>query len=225
AIEALQTDLLTKDRMAQIGMLANGFAHQFANIMNVIVSSSRILARRDLSPERVLKARESIDKAANFGKDLIDGISFSAKQNTEKKYLPLGRLVQISEWLVKGKLGERTHVVNEIPDNYQVFVTQTQLINIFMNLFGNSADAGAANIWVRVVDQVTVEIIDDGPGIPTDIQEKIFELHFTTKGENYGSGVGLSLALREAHEIEANIILDSNNTSGARFILQFKELT
>ncbi|MDD9950186.1 MAG: HAMP domain-containing sensor histidine kinase, partial [Zetaproteobacteria bacterium] len=223
-IQSLQSEIISKDRMCQLGILASGFAHQFNNVLNTIKANTQVLALEGLEHEEKNEHIKVINRATGHGADLVKSISLSAQQNQEIRPITLSQIIQSSVALMRGKLGEQTKVIRDFPPTYQIQGKESNLINIFMVLFGNSADAGATEIRVEAEGNQLV-VSDNGHGIPEDIQNKIFELHFTTKDQTQGMGIGLSIAKRDAEAMGATIACDNSMTKGARFRIKLTKET
>ncbi|MDD9950856.1 MAG: hypothetical protein OXT67_04750, partial [Zetaproteobacteria bacterium] len=92
-VESLQSSLLSRDRMDQMGKLTTSFAHQFNNILNTIKSGLLLLDIESIPQERKLKSRKGIDKAINFGAELVQGIRLTSQNNQEMRELNLHKMV------------------------------------------------------------------------------------------------------------------------------------
>ena len=104
--------------------------------------------------------------------------------------------------LLSHKLKQGVEVTREYDQNLpHCFAHQSELNQVWTNIIDNAIEAmaGQGKIWIRTsqeYDCILVEIIDNGPGIPPDIQPQIFEPFFTTKGEGVGTGLGLDISRR-----------------------------
>ena len=105
----------------------------------------------------------------------------------------------------------------------EVYMDPHRFTDAIMNLVGNAREvlqeSGGGHVTIRTQisgGALTVEVADDGPGIPADIREHIFETFFTTKGEK-GTGIGLSVVQRLCREMDWKLELDTEPGDGATF--------
>ncbi|MDD9952415.1 MAG: HAMP domain-containing sensor histidine kinase [Zetaproteobacteria bacterium] len=220
AIQVLQADMLVKDRMSNLGVLATGFAHQFNNILNTIKMKAMLLERQ-AGPEAQVQI-QAMYHAITVGADMVESICLSDSQNTVIHPLQVAKFVTSAERLVKGRLGEETQLHNQVPEDYTALGKDLNLLNILLVLFGNAADAQAAHIWVYLEGD-TLVVEDDGTGIPPELVAQIFTMFFTTKQKGKGTGIGLAVARRDAEDMHAQLACDVDYQGGARFKLTFQQ--
>lgn len=125
------------------------------------------------------------------------------------------------------------NIINDIPKDLCVDMDSSSIEQVVMNLISNSADAlneyitqSKEQAYIRVFSEIKNEhlylyVEDNGPGIPKDHQEKVFNSFFTSKESGKGTGLGLSISKQILQMHHGDIILDSNYTEGARFVLMF----
>ena len=118
--------------------------------------------------------------------------------------------------LLDSKVRSRSiEVAFELPDDLPcAFGVGAELNQVWMNLIDNALDAAPENGHVTVnatrdLDRIVVRVIDDGPGVPAEIQGKIFDPFFTTKGVGKGTGLGLDIVRRLLAQHEGSITLES----------------
>ncbi|MDD9950572.1 MAG: HAMP domain-containing sensor histidine kinase [Zetaproteobacteria bacterium] len=220
-VQRLEVGMLAKDRMAQMGVLASGIAHQLGNVLNVIQSALHVLESSTAPPELRAKAFQSCYASVELGDEIISGISDMNKTNQAIGPQNLAAIVRFAEVMAKGKMFENTQLHNELAEDFLAIGTKKSLTNILMNLFGNSADAGAGHIWVRKIGEHAIEVVDDGHGVPEEIADRMFDMFVTSKKEHEGTGVGMSVVEHEAKLIGAQVTFDKNYHEGARFTIHF----
>jgi PAS domain S-box-containing protein len=215
------------DKLNALGLQASGVAHEFNNILGIILGYLEI-AKSDLggANEKVLDALNIIDKAARDGSVIVDKIQqFSRiKKDHEKKDELVDLIDVVSDALEftmpRWKTEAQSRGVEyEITKNnftsskYRVRCNPSELREVIINIINNSIDAmptgGKIGISIKAVeDDVIIAISDNGIGISDDIKDKIFDPFFSTKGvKRSGLGMSLSYSIMARHDGE--ILVDS----------------
>jgi len=204
--------------MQAIGQLAGGVAHDFNNLLTAIqLRLDELLQRHavgDPSYEGLNEIRQTAVRAADLVRKLLD---FSRKRTVQREALELGELISESEVLLRRLLREDVRLETEYGRNLPlVRADKSALENAVMNLAVNARDAvraqgggvvkirtarlshvqaqdlGYADLTAGPGEVALIEVADNGPGIPLDVREKIWEPFFTTKPVGEGTGLGLS---------------------------------
>jgi PAS domain S-box-containing protein len=210
----LEEQLVQSQKMESIGRLAGGVAHDFNNMLSVILGSSELLKLNipELAPDRTYL--DLIIKAAQRSSEITRQLlTFSRKEIISPKPVNLNALVFESEKLLRPLICEDIKLSFHRTTNlWTVKIDPLQLDQILMNLAVNSRDAmpkggslkiAMANIRLngdcshyhldaKPGDYVKVSVSDTGFGMERDMVDHIFEPFFTTKGVNKGTGLGLS---------------------------------
>jgi signal transduction histidine kinase len=211
---SLEAQFRQAQKMEAVGRLAGGVAHDFNNLLSVILGYTEItLAAGDVSKrvrENLEEVHEAGQRAAELTRQLL---AFSRKQIIEPRVVDLGGLVHDMEKMLRRVIGEDIKLTTNLAANLGcVRADPGQIEQIVMNLVVNARDAmprgGSLTLETgdRVLDAafardnpgarpgsyVQLAVIDNGTGIPHEIQGKIFEPFFTTKGEGKGTGLGLA---------------------------------
>lgn len=209
-----QAMLVQAQKMEALGQLTGGLAHDFNNILTVILGNLRALA--DLRPDDALIDEHIAPamEAANRGADLIKGLmSFSRKQVLESHAVEVGALVQSIGRLVRRSLPESLHLDVQVgADPAWAWTDPGQLQNSLLNLILNAKDAtqGRGVVTLRVsaetLDDATarslgmepglsvrIDVQDSGCGMSADTLARAFEPFFTTKQPGIGTGLGLAM--------------------------------
>lgn len=209
----LQEQLLQAQKLEGIGRLAGGVAHDFNNILTVILSSCHLL-HRDVGPDgpqaRVQMIETAAERAASLTRQLL---AFSRHQVLEVQSLNVNTVIEETARMLERLLGEDVKLVLTLdPALGNVLADPSQITQIMMNLVINARDAmpkgGTLEIHTENLDadkdmsakvphlsagkKVVLSVRDSGEGIPPEIQNKIFEPFFTTKPVGLGTGLGLS---------------------------------
>jgi PAS domain S-box-containing protein len=220
ALAAAREDLHRKERLAVLGRLAGGVAHEIRNPLAAIRSAAQILRRMVSSPER-LKAGapldiidEEIRRADRIITDLID---YARVRPPTRVPVAVGYLV---EQALGGQCFPRSvHIERDLPDLPHVLVDPQQVQGALSNVFRNALEAvrGEGTLAVRArleLEQVVLRISDSGPGIPGNVRDRLFEPLFTTK--TCGLGLGLVTA-RSLLENQGGAIECIASSAGATF--------
>jgi signal transduction histidine kinase len=234
-LKAAETHLVQSEKMASLGRLVAGVAHEINNPVSFISTSVAPLRRRleraaTASPAdaaRLLaEAREIIDIMAR-GAERTTAIvrdlrSFSRLGEAARKSVDLQEGLEVTLRLLESRWRDRLTIHRDYGMLPAVECDPGQLNQVFMNILANACDAAPAggNIWLTTRadgTDVSITVRDDGPGIPPDRIGRIFDPFFTTK--DVGSGTGLGLAI--AHGIVAahggRIEVESAPGAGATF--------
>jgi len=210
----LQEQLLLAQKMESIGRLAGGVAHDFNNMLGVILGNAELALLKG-GPEHPLRGRlEEIQKAAKRSADLTRQLlAFARKQTVAPSILDLNQTVAGMLNMLRRLIGEDIDLAwLPAPDLWQVKMDVTQIEQILANFCVNSRDAiaGIGKITIETGnaafdeaycadhagfvpgEYIMLAVSDDGCGIDEDTIEKIFEPFFTTKELGQGTGLGLS---------------------------------
>jgi signal transduction histidine kinase len=232
-----EVQLVHSEKMASLGRLVAGVAHEINNPVSFIVTSVAPLQRRlgraaEMAPASsatFLREAQEIASVMARGAERTAGIvkdlrSFSRLDEATRKAVDLAEGIEVSLRLLESRWRQRISVHRDYAALPPVECDPGQLNQVFMNLLANACDAisGEGNIWIRTRaegDVVRITIRDDGAGMPADVRARIFEPFFTTK--DVGSGTGLGLAI--THSVIAahggDITVESAPGAGATFDL------
>jgi signal transduction histidine kinase len=230
----LQTQLAVADRLAAVGTLASGVAHEVNNPMMVIETSLDLL-RAELAN---LRSGERAPSEATLGElgTLVDDARSSARQvsrivadletfsrssDDAVRSVDLGRVIDAALSIVRNQLQHKARLTTDVPaDLPPIRGNESRLAQVFVNLLVNAGQAvddhagphpPAVGIQVEVVgpDRVQVSVWDTGAGIPPEVKGRVFDPFFTTRGPRGGPGLGLAIAQRTVQEMGGAISLDS----------------
>ncbi len=198
----LEAQLLQAQKMESVGRLAGGVAHDFNNILAVILSSVRFAI--EAVPEEgtlrsdLLEIEGAGERAAALTRQLL---AFSRKQMLQPEVLDLNALVHGLEKMLRRVVGEDVALLLDLaPEPVPVRADPVQLQQVIVNLVVNARDAmpdgGTLTIRTRNVEEsrVLLQITDTGTGMDEATQAHLFEPFFTTKEAGKGTGLGLSSA-------------------------------
>lgn len=205
----LEAKLRAADRLASVGLVAAGIAHEIDNPLTYALLSTELLEERidrvpDAGDREAMRAalgaiRDGVERAARIARDVS---VFSRPPRDQLVPVDIHRVLDSCTNVIRGRLHGHGRVVKRYGSVPQVLGSETQLAQVFLNLLTNAVDAvaerpdgeGVVTITTSAEDVrwVRVEVHDDGPGIPRGVQEHLFDLLFTTKP--HGTGLGLPIA-------------------------------
>ncbi|MBN2899764.1 MAG: transporter substrate-binding domain-containing protein [Clostridia bacterium] len=219
------------NKMAAIGQLASGVAHELRNPLGVIRNSSFILRDvESLEEEERQMALDAIDNSVSRSGKIIDNLlNFSRLSNDHVEEVSLLEFVQETTRLFK-KQFEEAHIDLKVVclEPCVMSVNTESFKHILINLITNAVDAmsegGELTIgWDKLTEGVEFYVKDSGLGMDQALQEKIFDPFFTTKAVGKGTGLGLYIVYSEAEKIGAALKMTSKVGEGTTFILTFKQ--
>lgn len=240
----LEAQLRESQKMEALGTLAGGVAHDFNNILGIILTNAE-LARQDAKANwEVHVSLEEISKAARRASDLVRQIlAFGRRQLTLRHVISMRSVVEESARLLRASLTGRMRVeCHFAADTPSVVADPTQMQQVLLNLGNNAAcamegragcidirvdcvtldeTAARLNLTLRPGQYARIVVSDTGDGMDVATQRRIFEPFFTTKPRGKGTGLGLSVVLGIMQAHEGGIVVHSEPGRGSRFELYF----
>jgi PAS domain S-box-containing protein len=223
----LQEELHQSQKMDAVGRLAGGVAHDFNNMLMVIMSCAELLASKLPEGDPLQRHTNQILLAAQRSSSLTRQLlAFSRKQVFAPKVIDCNSILQETSSMVRRLIAENIELKCDLsPHLWQTKADADQIVQVIINLCLNSRDAmpngGTLTLTSRnyQVDEGFVElcVTDTGVGIPLELQEKLFEPFFTTKPLGKGTGLGLSTVYGIVQQSGGYIRLESAPGTGATF--------
>ncbi len=231
-LEKTQIQLLQAEKMASLGKLAAGVAHQLNNPLGgIILFTKLIMEEYDLEPE-VFQDLDRILKDAQRCRDTVkELLEFARQSRQEMRPADINKAISRTLFLLENQpLFQNVEIVRQLDPLLPMVPADIQQLNhVFMNIILNSAQAMGGNGKLTVATSLTaeknivrIEISDTGSGIPEDILPHIFDPFFTTKEEGEGTGLGLSLVYRIVEDHGGKITAGNKSGQGAEFIIELK---
>lgn len=226
----LQRKLVQNEKMAALGMLAGGVAHEINNPLGGILAFAQLMMRDLDKKSSVYADLQEIEHAAIRCKKIVeDLLSFSRQSyETEQQEVPINEMIDKILPLVRLKL--RSSKIELLPkfDNSDPCVvgSPTRLQQVILNLLTNAAQAIGQGGTITVKTHCNreqkiaqIEVEDNGCGIPSENLGRIFDPYFTTKDVTDGTGMGLSISYSIITEHKGQIEVESEVDCGTRFII------
>ena len=202
--DEFQSKLLQTEKMAALGRMVSGIAHELNNPLTAIMGYAQLLLSHGLRQDQLVEARrvfQEVERASRIVKNLL---YFAREKNPERTCVNLNEIVERALALRSYELRVQNNAVecDLAPNLPQTLADPHQLQQAVLNLVMNAEQAlvlsrgkGTISIRTRTKSEkrIALEIADDGPGVPKEIAPRIFEPFFTTKPPGIGTGLGLSI--------------------------------
>lgn len=226
ALQAAQNEIVQSEKLAALGYLSAGMAHEIRNPLNSIALFVQLMRQNTRDPDQLeyqSKILKEIERVDSIIRKLLDA---SRRTRTISSDVQLNHVIDTAleafapQIETKKILVERHYHVTPSP----IKADPAELEQIFTNLFLNALDvmSQGGRLTIDISEnnrRVTVRIGDSGGGIPQEILPNIFEPFFSTKV--CGTGMGLPVAQRIAHIYEGSMIVESTSPAGTVFRLDF----
>ena len=220
----LEAELTHSDRLASVGRLAAGVAHEIGNPVTGIASLAQNLREED-DPQEIRRSIEDIiaqtRRIANILKTL-QSFSRGGLHLAQYETYALCEVVQEARHLVELTHKHRNvRFDTECPGNISLSGSRQQISQVLVNLLNNAVDASPEGAGVSLSahtedDTVRISIEDRGSGIPEDMRQTVLEPFYTTKPTGQGTGLGLSLAHRIIEDHGGRLLIESPPQGGTR---------
>lgn len=236
--EDAKTKAVYTEKMASLGEMASGIAHEINNPLTIIqlnlTALEKMIAKGQLDEEKAYKAVQKIDSIADRILEIIKGLNQFSENNYDQKFKleSLQKLVKQAIDLMSNKLHSfEVQISYDISDDFKIMCLETQILQVFTNLISNSIDAienrPKEDRWIKIwcdrnQNFLFVFIQDSGDGISESIIQKIMTPFFTTKDIGKGTGLGLSIIRGIVEKHRANIQYD-NTRSKTTFVIKFPQ--
>ena len=198
----LQQELYLSRRLASIGELAAGVAHEINNPLTGILGFAERLLRKSSDGEVSHDLQIIYSEAQRAAKVVQNLLTFARRREPRKEYSNINDIVQKALELraYELKTGNIEVVTDLAPSLPEIMVDFLQIEEVFLNIILNSEQVmnethGGGKLIIKtreIKDHIKISFTDDGPGIPPEHLDKVFDPFFTTRAEKGGTGLGLS---------------------------------
>lgn len=226
-----QDQLVRSERLASVGRLSAGLAHEIGNPIAAIIGMHDILLEGGMTPDEqrdfLVRARSEAERIHLILRDLLDFARPTASASSISEPADLTEAIGDVVALVRPQKAfrDRTLAV-ELPEA-PVFVplARDRIVQVVLNLLLNAADATNEGGHVRLAvwsaeENVRIVVEDDGVGVAPAIRSRLFEPFLTTKDVGKGTGLGLAVCRGVVESAGGAIYLDESYTAGARFVIE-----
>ena len=225
--KGLLDQMIESEKLAEVGRLSSGIAHEINNPLAVIAYAAQLLGRETEPGSFSAEMLEQIESEIERLKTLTSGLlGFSRNSKAEFTKVDCNDIIHQVLTLIKYEVRRAGHSIDEqLGDIPAVLADANQLKQVCINLITNAIQAmeqpGTITIRTTLHEKkaVHMDIIDTGPGIDAKQIEKIFSPFFTTKPEGEGTGLGLYLCRKIAQEHNGDILVESAPGCGSTFTL------
>jgi signal transduction histidine kinase/FixJ family two-component response regulator len=230
-IAAQQEALMHRERVAALGSLLAGVAHELNNPLAVVMSQTELLAETatdEKTRERAAKILKPVERCSRIIRTFL---ALARHRDTRKTSINIEDVISdVGELLEYQFRANEIDVVINIESGFPViWGDSAQISQVLLNLLINSQQALVEVDHHRAIiieannlkeNKVEIIVIDNGPGIPGSIRNRVFEPFFTTKAEGQGTGLGLSFCQNVAESHGGTIEIDRGFSSGTRIVFE-----
>ena len=232
-MKKINSQLFRSEKLASLGKLAAGVAHEINNPLTGILTNSSLLLE-DLPPDD--PRREDVEvmvhetiRCREIVKRLLD---FARQTKPQKRLADINALIENIILLVRNQTSFRNILIEkQLHDGLpEILVDPDQIQQVFVNIILNASEAMTKGGTLTIKSAVTaggqclmISLADSGAGIPEEVRERIFDPFFTTK--EHGTGLGLSISYGIVEQHGGTISVESSPGNGSTFIIQLPVLT
>ena len=227
-----QESLIRSEKLASVGILAAGLAHEIGNPIGIIMGLAELIAQEDLPQDEVKEYAEAILKSTKrIDRIIKDLLVFARPTSNEPPHTQVCEMIKDTLQLMKPQKDFKGIEVELDLKNCPVYaeIRPSHLQQVLVNLLLNAAQAmqGRGRVKLSMFTdekQVFIRIEDNGPGIDKALLKKIWEPFFTTKKPGKGTGLGLPMSLRIINAYGGDITVETTPGRGSVFTLVLWEV-
>ncbi len=229
SLKDAQDALVQSEKMAAVGTLSAGLAHEVKNPLSAVLGYAQLSMRKLDQPEALLKHLETIESETKRCNEIIGNLmQFSRQEKGERSQISINEVVKKSMAIVDHQLSLKgVKIESDLAENLPLISgNANQLQQVLMNLMINAQhaigdDGGTVDVaTLRKGRSVFITVSDTGPGIPEEVAAKIFEPFFTTKPAGQGTGLGLSVTYGIIQDHGGDILVTRADSGGAKFVIK-----
>lgn len=226
-INQIQAKAVQTSKLAVLGELAAGVAHEINNPLMILTSVAFVVQKNleqnkyDLLPQKLEKIQSTITRISR----IVNGLRTYARDGEDDPMLPTNIadvIIESLELCVESIRYQNIEITfeNQLSEPAIIDCRDTQISQVILNLISNAKDAvlQLKEKWIRVVlcknqKNILIKVIDSGSGIPVDMREQIFKPFFTTKDVKSGTGLGLSISAEIIKIHKGKMYIDASNAN------------
>ena len=234
----IQSRLLQTEKMAAVGQLVSGIAHELNNPLTAIMGYAQLLLGHGLAPAQLSEAKKVYQEAERARRIVKNLLYFARESTPERTGVDINEIVERTLALRSYELRVENIVVHSKLDRNlpQTLADPYQLQQVVLNLVINAEQAllegrGEGHIRIRTglmtpraggltKQRILIEIADDGPGIRAEIASRVFDPFFTTKPAGLGTGLGLSIVYGIVHQHGGDVAFENQPGGGVKFTVE-----
>lgn len=226
---SLERQLQQAEKLAAIGQLSAGIAHEIGSPLSVIEGKAQRALRRDDLSSRKRDTLQSIRRQVRRVEHVIHQLlEFGRHHEVDPRVVPAERLIRRCVNVLREKREERGVAIDvdgpsPAPDLWvDPALAERALTNLLRNALDASREGRVRLSWVETGEEIGIRVEDDGPGVDAEAKSRIFEPFFTTKKVGEGTGLGLAVARAIVEEHDGRIEVGDADLGGAAFTLYFE---
>lgn len=236
-IKKLQKQMMLSEKLSAVGQLAAGVAHEFNNILAIILGRVQLLMiKSSVDKQKLDRALKVVEDQINRGANIVNDLNTFAKPHEpDFKSNSVSQIMKKTIKIVKDQFSLKSiKIISNYKERSKVMADYGMMQQVFLNLLINARDAillsnkekGIIKVSVNETGkQIKVSIIDNGTGMDEEVKNQIFSPFFTTKGawkfksdsELKGTGLGLAITHTIIKQHKGNIVVESQKGKGAVF--------
>ncbi|MBN2126578.1 MAG: cache domain-containing protein [Deltaproteobacteria bacterium] len=224
-----QEEVMRSERLAMIGQLAAGVAHEINNPLGSILLFNRLVLNKCPEPTVMRQNLERVEHEVKRCQNIVQALlEFARQRETKTESTDLNRLLDKTMALFENQpLFHNIELIRDYQEDLPpAVVDPAQIQQVFVNILMNAVDAmkGKGTLTLRTrspetADAVEICFADTGCGMPGEVMERIFEPFYTTKGVGQGTGLGLSISYGIIQRHGGDIRVSSETGRGSLFIV------
>lgn len=227
--QATRRQLSQSEKLASIGRLAAGIAHEVNNPLTGVLTFTHLLRGKANLDDQDRADLDLVIRETTRVRNIVRGLlDFARESPTRKEWVDVNQVLRRATWLLRNQKEFRTIAIEERlnDDLPRVYADQNQLQQVFLNLSLNACEAmhqgGTLTITTTAREgEVMIRFVDTGQGIPSEDLEKIFEPFYTTKPVGKGTGLGLSVSYGIIQQNAGTLSVKSEPGKGTTFTITF----
>ncbi|MFQ5982778.1 MAG: ATP-binding protein [Woeseiaceae bacterium] len=229
SLKKAQHALVQSEKMAAVGTLSAGLAHEVKNPLSAVLGYAQLSKRKLDQPEALKEHLDTIENETKRCNEIIGNLmQFSRQEQGEHSQIWVNDVVRRSIGIVDHQLSlKNVHIGSELAEDLpSISGNANQLQQVLMNLMINAQqamgdDGGTVDVATFVDgESVMITVSDTGPGIDEEVAAKIFEPFYTTKAAGQGTGLGLSVTYGIIHDHGGEISVQRAASGGAKFVIK-----